>query len=70
MQLHNVYLRLKQGCRQVGAWGGFSPPHFLSSNYTVYMGMAEIVKILSKMHLHVEKIHQIESKLLIFQGSG
>ena len=32
--------------------------------------MAEIVKILSKMHLHVEKIHQIESKLLIFQGSG
>ena len=30
------------------------PQLFLSSNYTLYMGMAEIVKILSKMHLHAK----------------
>ena len=54
-QMHSVYTL--QGCRQVGAWGGFNPPPptFLSSNYTLYMGMAEIVKILSKMHLNAKK---------------
>ena len=35
--------------------------HFLSSNYTVYMSMAEIVKILSKMYLHLKKIHQMRA---------
>ena len=35
------------------------------------MGIAEMVElgqILSKMHLHVQKMHQIVSKLLIFNA--
>ena len=68
-QMHSVYTL--QGCRQVGAWGGFNPPsNFLSSNYTLFMGMAEIVKILSKMHLHAKKYIKLRrTKLMIFQGS-